>query len=336
MKNLQESYPEQFNGPYYLGTSVKSGWAAVVERTLDQIRAALPPDVMAGFHWLQIKEKFGELRMYWAIDYQKVVANDTSAASLTDEAVRASLFRQIDGIVEAAEKASQRTCEHCGQPGRLYSNGYWATLCDEHATGRLFPPVYGEWLDARESITIGTLADGISTERVMYFRGVALYSWRSHGAPNGDHVLIEEMPPWLVDLVRSENVVETKLRSQKACSAEDVGHLVSTHADRLRDKTRLVLPDGARIDTEQEIAFWAAKNLGVGRVELEHLVQSRGIVIAGLISPDGSYQVFKQEHGETSVVKTQPAIFLERRAKEFEMMAMTLREMLRALKEFKQ
>ena len=71
-------------------------------------------------------------------------------------------------------------------------------------------------------------------------------------------------------------------------------------------------------------------------MELEHLVQSRGIVIAGLISPDGSYQVFKQEHGETSVVKTQPAIFLERRAKEFEKMAMTLREMLRALKESKQ
>lgn len=56
----------------------------------------------------QIKEKFGTLRFYMT--------------SYTDE---------IDKIVTEAEKKSEETCEHCGKPGTLRTEGWLFTLCDE-------------------------------------------------------------------------------------------------------------------------------------------------------------------------------------------------------------
>lgn len=360
MKNLRDEYPEQFAGPYYLGTSVGEGWLPVVERALDRVRKELTPEELAAFHWVQIKEKFGRLCMYWNSDTIPVsfigkngistlsmaMKNGSDAPALEDEKpdsesapipaadmIRASICRKIDAIVESAEHETARTCEHCGQPGRLYSEGYWATLCDEHAEGRLFPPVYGAWLDARDHHSIGSGADRIRTERVMYFRGVALYSWCSKGGFENDYVLIEDIPEWLADLVRVEKVVEARFRGERACLAEDVGRLFSAHLEELREQTRLELPDRARIDPVQAFAFEAARALGVGRVEIEHLVQPRSIAIAGVRVPDGGFRVFKQEYGEIREVDDYPEIFLERRAKEFEKLAANLRAMLRTLQE---
>ena len=60
---------------------------------------------------LQIKEKFGGLRFY------------VGAAS--DE---------LHDAIEAACKRSYTVCERCGQPGRLYNDGWMQTLCVGHAT----------------------------------------------------------------------------------------------------------------------------------------------------------------------------------------------------------
>lgn len=360
MTSLRDKYPEQFKGPYYLGTSVMDGWVPVVERALERVRKELTPEEMAAFHWVQIKEKFGRLCMYWNSDTIPVsfidkdgvstlsmaVKDGSDPPALEDEepdsesasipvadTIRASVCRKIDAIVELAEREAARTCEHCGQPGRLYSGGYWATLCDEHAEGRLFPPVYGEWLDARDHQSIGSGADNISTERVMYFRGVALYSWRSQEVPDEDYVLIEDMPEWLADLVRVEKVAETRFRGQRACLARDVGRLVRAHSEELREQTRLELPDRARIDPMQAFSFEAARELGVDRVEIEQLVQPRNIAIAGVRLPDGGLRVFKQEQGEIREVDDYPEVFLEKRVKEFKKMAAILRVMIRRLKE---
>lgn len=62
---------------------------------------------------LQIKEKYGGLRFYYA--------------PLDDE---------VDAMVDEAEKQSLHTCERCGNQGSLRDGGWWQTLCDEHAEGR--------------------------------------------------------------------------------------------------------------------------------------------------------------------------------------------------------
>ena len=62
---------------------------------------------------VQVKEKFGSLRFYTNMS--------------TDE---------IDALIDAASLKSEQTCEECGQPGELSSNGWWITLCPTHAAAR--------------------------------------------------------------------------------------------------------------------------------------------------------------------------------------------------------
>jgi hypothetical protein len=59
---------------------------------------------------VQVKEKFGGLRFYY---------------DGGDE--------YIHGLVAMAESMSYVTCEVCGSPGRVYTDGWHATLCDKHA-----------------------------------------------------------------------------------------------------------------------------------------------------------------------------------------------------------
>lgn len=62
---------------------------------------------------VQVKEKFGTLRFYYAGG---------------DEVVR--------GMVSMAESMSAVTCEVCGNAGSTRGSGWLTTLCDEHADGR--------------------------------------------------------------------------------------------------------------------------------------------------------------------------------------------------------
>ena len=58
----------------------------------------------------QIKEKFGGLRFY------------------VDRATE-----EHYNYIAFAESMSYRTCERCGAPGKLFTNGWHVVLCDEHA-----------------------------------------------------------------------------------------------------------------------------------------------------------------------------------------------------------
>lgn len=58
----------------------------------------------------QVKEKYGTLRFY-------VYGAD----------------EYIDGMIHMAEGISARTCETCGNPGKIRDGGWIRTLCDEHA-----------------------------------------------------------------------------------------------------------------------------------------------------------------------------------------------------------
>lgn len=61
----------------------------------------------------QIKEKFGTLRFYYAggDDY-------------------------IDGVVNFAEAMTAKTCEVCGDVGRLVGRGYVSTKCEKHSSSK--------------------------------------------------------------------------------------------------------------------------------------------------------------------------------------------------------
>jgi hypothetical protein len=80
---------------------VGPGWRPVVQGLIDEAKRR-------GLTILQIKEKFGGLRFYWAGE--------------DDE---------FDQIVDAAERACDGICEACGAPGKLRTVGYWMkTECE--------------------------------------------------------------------------------------------------------------------------------------------------------------------------------------------------------------
>ena len=58
----------------------------------------------------QVKEKYGTLRFY--------------VSSATDEQYN---------YISFAETMSGRVCEECGSPGKLYTDGWYKTLCSVHA-----------------------------------------------------------------------------------------------------------------------------------------------------------------------------------------------------------
>lgn len=103
MSNLPSTYNPR---GYDLETglvSVGEGWADLVRRAFE----ALPEGHMI----LQVKEKFGSLRIYFE-------PNERAYEDLIDQLAAESLA----------------ICEVCGGPGRHRTDRYWQrTLCDKHA-----------------------------------------------------------------------------------------------------------------------------------------------------------------------------------------------------------
>lgn len=102
---MTAKYPEI---PYECG----AGWEDLVDDTLDRVFDT-DPDVEI----LQVKEKFGTLRIY----YQTVSEHGTPTAML------------IGTMIRDAEKRSQTICEVCGLPGRLMARNHWYFVaCSKH------------------------------------------------------------------------------------------------------------------------------------------------------------------------------------------------------------
>lgn len=89
-------------------SGVGKGWFKILERMLDHMKlAGADPGCFA-----QVKEKFGELRVY---------ATYSGTEAQREEQMRAAL---------TAEKESTTTCERCGAPGELRRRFWMKTLCD--------------------------------------------------------------------------------------------------------------------------------------------------------------------------------------------------------------
>ena len=80
----------------------------------------------------QIKEKFGELRVYFSIVNDPC---DFQGNSISDRLLNLSY-----GVVRFAEYLSRKTCQVCGEHGTLRTTRpYIETLCDEHDRARSNP-----------------------------------------------------------------------------------------------------------------------------------------------------------------------------------------------------
>lgn len=124
-KDIVEIYPELWKNEVKeypverYGLGVGAGWWPLVAELTREI---LEIDRASGrtSKLVQIKEKFGGLRFY----LQETTHDHWEAIS-------------------QAESRSLETCETCGAPGKMYSDGWMKTLCREHALERW--QNRGEW-----------------------------------------------------------------------------------------------------------------------------------------------------------------------------------------------
>jgi hypothetical protein len=85
------------------------GWEPLIRRAAEKIEAAiltLPETARDVTTSSQVKEKFGALRWYMTSGNEDIYA-----------------------AIRLAEEQSVSTCEDCGAPGTLKTNGWWRTLC---------------------------------------------------------------------------------------------------------------------------------------------------------------------------------------------------------------
>lgn len=88
---------------------VGSGWTGLVNEVYDILGAHPVPAPIV----LQVKEKFGGLRIY-TYPYNE----------------------EVDTLIEEISRRSFTICEKCGQAGELRSGNWYKTLCEEHSEGR--------------------------------------------------------------------------------------------------------------------------------------------------------------------------------------------------------
>lgn len=90
------------------GCEHQDGWFDLLETTCSLIQHDIENNRMPPVEFAQIKEKFGQLRIYF---------------DGGDE--------RTEGITDMAEAMSYKICEMCGKPGRPNKIGWIITLCDE-------------------------------------------------------------------------------------------------------------------------------------------------------------------------------------------------------------
>lgn len=105
--------------------AIENGWLPVIELALERIEASLERHGWIGKAGVkQVKEKFGELRIY-----VRPISED---ASYPDD-----LGNELTAIRMITAGDSLQTCEICadlGEPGNF--GGYYQTLCKTHSEQR--------------------------------------------------------------------------------------------------------------------------------------------------------------------------------------------------------
>lgn len=97
---------EERMGIKSIGLECGPGWHPIIGRMLAEIDAIRPPTEA---RIVQIKQKFGDLRVYYD-----------------------NIEDAVDEAIERAEWLCAVSCERCGEPARIRRNGWVTVLCDEH------------------------------------------------------------------------------------------------------------------------------------------------------------------------------------------------------------
>lgn len=149
--NLEERFPYQFDGCRQ-GVSMAAGWTGVFTKLCEDVDALLGEN-KRGFHWDEVKGKWGSMRAYFVLGKHEpdmrldVTSGDSGggAASLIvtpKSQVDLSkdvqeLMHKLRSVILEAEQQTQKRCAVCGQLSEMdMHDGVVMTLCEEHRAQR--------------------------------------------------------------------------------------------------------------------------------------------------------------------------------------------------------
>jgi hypothetical protein len=132
-------YPRLFQPGYpHGGIYLPSGWRRLLANTLEQLDQALDSTTAAQFRVLQIKDKFGELRVYWSL--ANAADDERTGVSVRGDDQRGTQgapTQAIRRILSMARCRLATVCEVCGRPGEQTGQSWISMLCRSCETERL-------------------------------------------------------------------------------------------------------------------------------------------------------------------------------------------------------
>lgn len=122
-EELESKWENFFGDDFYCEMSIDDGWADIVNDALEEMFSIVESnghdkDVLK---LLQIKSKFGGLRIYWLLDLEGEEEDVNSLHDLLDE------------VVSKAEKLCSESCSICSSKEDVInsSKGWVITICKE-------------------------------------------------------------------------------------------------------------------------------------------------------------------------------------------------------------
>lgn len=97
------------------------GWFELFSKAFDEL-CSFAKEHNINFTFIQLKEKFGYLRIYLRYDLRFMV-NEEIAKSFTE-------------IAHKYESAAGKVCISCGEPGEMQTSGWYHPACKKHLPKR--------------------------------------------------------------------------------------------------------------------------------------------------------------------------------------------------------
>lgn len=153
-KQLRARFPYMFAGKN-IGFDLARGWFPAFVKLCEDIDALLGDDEH-GFHWVQLKEKFGSARYYWEMAgntarlHLSLVSED-GVLEVGPSDPKGSLAARIQRLVNEATDATRSCCIVCGEPATLdQSQPYVLMLCAHHTMQRQQGELDSPWFSEEE------------------------------------------------------------------------------------------------------------------------------------------------------------------------------------------
>lgn len=107
LTDIPKRYPKLYK--HNITFECHHGWAKIIDNLSRDLEKLIDDD-MEECYAVQVKEKYGALRLYMSCETDK-----------------------MSDLIEKAEDLSIHTCEVCGEPGQLMSKFRWLfTRCEKH------------------------------------------------------------------------------------------------------------------------------------------------------------------------------------------------------------